>query len=128
MKLQYPISTIHRGFWELPADDLTDSFRISFHTSGLTPGLPSLLRLFHLQNSLNPFLCQLMTVAGFTMMSESFQRLSNFENNTNRILSVLCNLALFCVRCKMINCVELISKLDEVKPKHFYFCVIIFKW
>ena len=62
---------------------------ISARTSGSIAGRPSLCRLRHVQYLRNPARCQAMTVAGFTMISASFQRAQVRESNTQSPRSAL---------------------------------------
>ena len=59
--------------------------------SGSMPGRPPLSRLRQAQYRRNPARCHLMTVAGLTMISASFQRAQVRESSTQRPRSTLVN-------------------------------------
>ncbi len=64
--------------------------RMSLRISGSSEGLPTFLFLdLNVQNSLNPFLCQRITVSGFTTIRTFFQSFQTRDKNTQKILSLI---------------------------------------
>ena len=78
-------------------------FRISFMSPQSILGLPT-LRDFLLQYSLKPFLCQPITVGGFTIIRADFQSFQILSIHTQKIRSAFLIFGLFILRCWTSNC------------------------
>ena len=74
-------------------------FLISSRVSESSEGRPApFFRDLYAQNSLNPFLCQRITVSGFTTTRTLFQSFQNLDKNTqkSRSLSLIFGRLFFC--------------------------------